>query len=97
MLGWNACRLGQVQINPSFVSGSLGNESVETVMGRSERSERLEFQKGSIVTPSSWPTHALDAIQPQLGEFSTSAPRITSPTLLVRRGDYANPDHRKTV
>ena len=91
VLGWNACHLGKVQINPAFVIGSLGNESVETVMGHFERSERLEFEKGSIVTSSSWPSNALDSIQPQLGEFSTSAPRITLPTLLVRRGDYANP------
>ena len=103
-LKWYACNLGNVTLNTSKIIGSIGGEAVTDVIGRNEYDEMLTFYPGALLTNHPLKFHfEYDRAQASLyssiiasdeaypaGDESTTFLR-EGPTLLVQRGDYANP------
>jgi glycoprotein 2-beta-D-xylosyltransferase len=98
---------GPVWINVSRIEGSRGGEPVEQVLGRPEAEEQLRFPMGSLLVSeasSFVPSGFVDTVDAHMKRFLQSAivadagssPLLvdspsTGITLLVRRGNYANP------
>jgi hypothetical protein len=102
-VGWLSCRIGNLVVNTSNIEGSIGGEDVQSVLGRHEGKEKLVFKPGAFATETHVPKHASTKMNmlmqstlestrhgnaTQEESFTSVAPR---PTLLVARGDHANP------
>lgn len=121
-------RQGVVRINPSFIQGSVGGETIDDVLFRPEEEEQLRFLKGSLLlyNNATIPPRLVNSVDVHMRRFlqsavtvgteasdsessilSHKASRVDSAgegfpslnrhhdedaiTLLVRRGNYANP------
>lgn len=88
----------------SRIAGSLGDEPIDQVLGRSETEEQLQFHKGSLMISRNislvLPVGFQATVEIHMRRFLESA-MISSAdvlsgsppgiTLIVRRGNYANP------
>jgi hypothetical protein len=101
-MGWLSCRIGNLTVNTSNIEGSIGGEDIQSVSGREEQEEKLDFKHGAFTAEMEVPKYALTKMnvmmQSILGSIShgnateqSSTPAAPGPTLLVKRDDYSNP------
>jgi hypothetical protein len=105
VLKWVSCQIGNIRIDPTLIQGSLGGEPIQEVLNRPEEEETLSFTKGSLMVHSPIPSRLTESADLLLTRFlnaavvqenvthmnSVGGSSISSSTLLVRRGNYANP------
>lgn len=104
LLKWSSCSIGSIVIDTSKIGGSLGGESIQSVLNRKVEDEFLNFSTGAVqlqrpvsedvprevVDPviKSFLNSSILAAQTASEDISTNS---HSTTLLIRRGGYANP------
>jgi hypothetical protein len=101
-IGWLSCRIGNLIVNTSNIEGSIGGEDIQSVLGRHEDEEMLDFKPGAFTAELHVPKYALTKMnvmmQSMLASITygnatqqSSIPAAPGPTLLLKRGDYSNP------
>lgn len=106
LLKWSSCSIGSVHIDTSKIGGSLGGETVQSVLNRKVEDEFLNFSTGSLqLERPLWEDVSKQLVDPKMESFLRSsivAKQTTiigfssntnnkSTTLLIRRSAYANP------
>ena len=105
VIEWASCELGAAAIDPNKIKSAYGGEDIEAVKGRGEGAERANIDKGGIVVQAAMSDRLMKLLSakkylPGLEMKSSDTQAVsndsrydifTTPTLLVRRIDYANP------
>jgi len=93
-LHWKACEVSPLQVDISRIDGPVGNETIESVKGRTEQKELLFYHLGAFQMETKVP-HGMDSTWSRIIE-STRYQALTLkedsvPTVFLQRPTYANP------
>jgi len=93
-LHWKACKLFPLQVNVSRIDGPVGNETIHSVKGRTEKEEFLSYHAGAFQMEAEVPpgmdrtwSRVLEATQYKLVTHKDD----DIPTVFLHRPTYANP------
>jgi hypothetical protein len=103
LLRWVLFPLKMIVLDTNCIQGSLGGEAIDMVLSPLEVVKKLNFAKGSLQVTAPIPQHLknsvgrvmrsfLDSVVPNLEDNAKKqiTTTMTTTTLLVRRGNYAN-------